>query len=59
MRTISHKRGKRLSKKDILVSKTFQGAYRCEAMVDGYREWHDYFYFTKKEAINDFYNRYA
>lgn len=36
------------------IEKTFQGAWRIHAMVDGYRVSRQYFGYTRKEAIERF-----
>ncbi len=40
----------------VCAEKTFQGAWRISAIVDGYRIEKQYFWFTKKEALNAFRN---
>lgn len=36
------------------IAKTFQGAWRVSAMINGYCESKQYFGYTKREAIAEF-----
>jgi len=43
-----------MSKYSIEIEKTFQGAWRISAMIDGYLVSRQYMGYTKKEAIAAF-----
>lgn len=36
------------------IERTFQGAWRIGAIIDGYYVTRQYFFYTKKEAIAEF-----
>ncbi len=47
---------KKISYNDISVRITFQGAYECSCISNGLYIHHQYMGYSKKEAIEKFYN---
>lgn len=43
-----------LKKSDLTIDRTFQGAWRISAIVGGYYETKQFFFYTKAEAIRLF-----
>jgi len=53
------KGNKAIRQKDVLVSRDpVYGDLICEAIVHGFREWHRYGGYTKREAVRHFCNLY-
>lgn len=44
----------RITYNDISVERTYNGGWRCSALVDGYYVHMIYFYYSKKEALKQF-----
>lgn len=49
----------KLRKKDIHAHMGQYGQWVCEAFVEGFIEFYQFYGYTKKEAVDEFYRRYA